>query len=162
MSKISFLILPLLFFFFVFAAAGSRAADDMKAFPPAETGMVRHMLRLPAAADESLCQVELILGKAVATDCRNRYFFTGRIEAQTLPGWGFTRYVLDDLGVMAGTMMAVDPKAPKEMRFIRLGGEPYLIRYNSRLPVVVYAPDGVTVRYRIWRAEDEIKAMAEG
>jgi serine protease inhibitor ecotin len=27
------------------------------------------------------------------------------------------------------------------------------IRYNTRLPVVVYAPEGVEVRYRIWSAE---------
>ena len=53
---------------------------------------------------------------------------------------------------MAGTLMAVDPNAPKVNRFITLGGEPYLIRYNSRLPIVVYVPEGVEVRYRIWTA----------
>jgi len=47
--------------------------------------------------------------------------------------------------------MAIDPDAPRENRFIQLGGEPYLIRYNSRLPVVVYAPEKVQVRYRLWR-----------
>jgi ecotin len=40
---------------------------------------------------------------------------------------------------------------PKVDRFITLGGEPQLLRYNSRLPLVVYAPDGVEVRYRLWR-----------
>ncbi|MEE4607550.1 MAG: ecotin family protein [Desulfobacteraceae bacterium] len=44
---------------------------------------------------------------------------------------------------------------------LSLGGEPYLIRYNSSLPVVVYAPEGVAVRYRIWNAEDDVKAMPE-
>jgi ecotin len=62
---------------------------------------------------------------------------------------------------MAGTLMAVDPNAPKVDRFISLGGEPYLIRYNSRLPVVVYVPEGAEVRYRIWRA-GETKPMSEG
>jgi ecotin len=47
-------------------------------------------------------------------------------------------------------------------RFITLGGEPYLIRYNSRLPVVVYAPEGVEVRYRIWTGGTEVKAMEMG
>jgi ecotin len=63
---------------------------------------------------------------------------------------------------MAGTQMAIDPNAPKVSRFITLGGEPYLIRYNSRLPVVVYAPEGVEVRYRIWRAEPEMKSLEKG
>ncbi len=47
---------------------------------------------------------------------------------------------------MAGTLIGVDPNVPKVARFITLGGEPYIIRYNSRLPVVVYAPDGVELR----------------
>jgi ecotin len=63
---------------------------------------------------------------------------------------------------MLGTMMAIDPNEPKVPRFITLGGEPFLIRYNSRLPIVVYAPVGVEVRYRIWSAGDEIKIMDEG
>jgi ecotin len=47
-------------------------------------------------------------------------------------------------------------------RFITLGGEPYLIRYNSRLPVVVYAPEGVEVRYRLWSAEPESSVIDKG
>jgi ecotin len=47
-------------------------------------------------------------------------------------------------------------------RFVALGGEPYLIRYNSRLPVVAYAPEGVEVRYRIWSAQPGTKAIEKG
>ncbi len=41
---------------------------------------------------------------------------------------------------------------------ITLGGEPELHRYNSRLPLVVYEPDGVEVRYRIWRGDNSMKS----
>ena len=92
----------------------------------------------------------------------NRYFFGGKIEAENIEGWGFTRYVISELGPMAGTLMAVDPNAPKVPRFITIGGEPYLIRYNSRLPVVVYVPEGVEVRYRIWSATPEAKPIEKG
>ena len=138
------------------------ASDNMKAFPPAEEGMVRHVLQLPEQQDESAFKVELIVGKTVLVDTGNRYFFGGTIEAQTISGWGFTRYMVRELGPMAGTLMVVDPNAPKAKRFIALGGEPYLIRYNSRLPVVVYVPKDAEVRYRIWRAELEMKSMDEG
>ena len=40
---------------------------------------------------------------------------------------------------------------------ITLGGEPELHRYNSRLPLVIYVPDGVEVRYRIWKGESSLK-----
>ena len=146
----------------VSALSSVRAADDMKAFPPAERGMVRHVLQLPKQEDESAFKVELIAGKTVRVDAGNRYFFGGKIEAESIVGWGYTRYLVRQLGPMAGTLMAIDPDAPKEDRFVPLGGEPYLIRYNSRLPVVVYVPEGVEVRYRIWSATPEAKAMKEG
>ena len=129
------------------------AADNMQAFPPAAEGMTRHVISLPQREDESAYKVELIIGKAVKTDAINRYFFAGELQTETVPGWGFERYVLRALGPMAGTLMAVDPDAPQVERFVSLGGEARLLRYNSRLPVVVYVPTGVEVRHRLWRAE---------
>ena len=140
----------------------SAADNNMKAFPPAAPGMVRHVLQLTEQTDESAFQVELIAGKTVEVDAVNHYFFGGKIEEQTIEGWGFPRYDIAGLGVMAGTLMAVDPDAPKVKRFITLGGDPYLIRYNSRLPVVIYAPDGVEVRYRIWSAGAKVKPVEKG
>ncbi len=146
----------------LFAATAALADDNLKAFPPAGEGMVRYVLQLPEQTDESDYRVELIAGKTVQVDAQNRYFFGGRIEAETIEGWGFTRYIVSKPGPMAGTLMAVDPDAPKVERFIKLGGEPYLIRYNSRLPVVVYAPEGVAVRYRIWSAGAEANPLEKG
>ena len=149
--------------FMLFSATPSiRAADEMKAFPPAEEGMVRHVLQLPEQDDESTFKVELIAGKTVPVDTDNRYFFGGSIEAKNIEGWGYTCYVVSQLGPMAGTLMAIDPDAPRESRFVPLGGEPYLIRYNSRLPVVVYAPEDVQVRYRLWSAGQAANEMQEG
>jgi ecotin len=147
---------------FSIGALSAQAADNMKAFPPAEEGTTRYVLQLPAQADENLFKVELIAGKTVYLETSNRYFFGGEIKAENIEGWGFTKYTVDRLGPMGGTLMAVDPNAPKEDRFITLGGEPFIIRYNSRLPVVVYVPDGVEVRYRIWRADPSMTAMPEG
>jgi ecotin len=142
--------------------ASAHAADNLKAFPPAEEGMVRHVLHLPPQTDESAFKVELIVGKTVQVDKQNRYFFGGQIEEETIKGWGFTRYMISKLGPMAGTLMSVDTEEPKVARFITLGGDPYIIRYNSRLPIVVYVPEGVEVRYRIWTAEAEIKVIEKG
>ncbi len=46
------------------------AADNMKAFPPADAGMVRYVLQLPAEQDETTLKgkVELLVGKTVLTD----------------------------------------------------------------------------------------------
>ena len=147
---------------FLCAVPAGLAADNMKAFPPAGGGMVRHVLHLPPQADEAGFKVELIVGRTVEIDAGNRYFFGGRIEEETIKGWGFPRFVVSKLGPMAGTLMAVDPNLPKVVRFITLGGEPCIIRYNSRLPVVVYVPEGVEVRYRIWTAGAESMPIGKG
>lgn len=147
---------------FFLAVLVAHAADNMEAFPPADEGMARHVLQLPKLDDESLFRLELIVGKTVMTDASNTYFFGGEIKEETIEGWGFPRYIVKGLGPMGGTLMAVDPNAPKVSRFVTLAGEPYLIRYNSRLPVVVYVPEGVEVRYRIWRAEPEMKPIEVG
>lgn len=138
------------------------APDNMKAFPLAEAGMVRYVLQVPKQDDETAFKVELIVGKTVLVDEVNRYFFSGSIVEETIEGWGFPRYIVSKLGPMAGTLMAVDPDAPKKSRFVAIGGDPFLIRYNSRLAVVVYVPEGVEVRYRIWSAAPEAKAIGKG
>ncbi len=144
------------------ASSAAAAGDPMKAFPAADEGMARHVLHLPEREDESAFKVELVVGKTVELDEVNRYFFGGRIEAANIDGWGFTRYVVNELGPMAGTRIGVPPDAPRAPRFIRLGGEPHLVRYNSRLPLVVYVPAGADVRYRIWAAEPDLKPMPGG
>lgn len=154
--KTAFCGMLLLSMGFVTCAFGQ---DNMKAFPPAEDGAVRFVLDLPKQEDESSFKLELLVGKTLELDQGNRYFFGGTLVEETIEGWGFPKYVLKELGPMAGTLMAVDPKSPKVKRFITLGGEPVLLRYNSRLPVVVYVPEGVEVRYRIWRADPNAKAM---
>ncbi|MFO1315124.1 MAG: ecotin family protein [Burkholderiales bacterium] len=149
---------------FALALAGPAwsASDDLKAFPAAEPGSTRFVIRLPKGKDEAALKVELRVGKTVRTDAANRYFFGGTLEAVTIEGWGFTRYVLRELGPMAGTLMAVEPNAPQVDRFVALGGEPKLVRYNSRLPLVVYVPDGVEVRYRVWRAAPAFSSAGRG
>ena len=140
----------------------SNAGKELKAFPPAGEGMSRFVIMLPAQKDEELLKVQLLVGKTVKLDPQNRYFFGGKLETETIRGWGYDRYVLKSLGPMAGTLMAVDTDIPKLDRFITLAGAPELRRYNSRLPMVIYVPKGVEVRYRIWRGDRMIDDASEG
>lgn len=131
------------------SAPQTTAADALKAFPAATAGQTRHVIALPAQTDESTLKIELILGKTLTADC-NRQFFGGRLETRTAEGWGYDYYVLPALGNAASTLMACPPGSARQA-FVTTQEQP-LIRYNSRLPVVVYAPSDVEVRYRIWRA----------
>jgi ecotin len=39
-------------------------------------------------AHESALRGEWVVGKTVRTDAHNRYYFAGRIEEETIAGWG--------------------------------------------------------------------------
>lgn len=146
---------------FVLADSGG-AQQAPEAFPPPDKDMARHVLWLEAQEDEQDLQVELIIGQIVEVDAVNTYRLGGSIEEETVSGWGYPRYMVRSIGPLMGTLMAIDPDAAKMERFIPITSSPYLIRYNSRLPVVIYVPEGTEVRYRIWRAEGEGAPVSKG
>jgi len=136
--------------------------DNLKAYPQAQQGMKRCVLYLAEQENEYDFRVEIQVGKTIETDPFNRFFFEGELKEETIQGWGFPKYIVPNLGPMAGTLIGVDRSTPKVKRFITLGGEPKLLRYNSKLPLVVYVPKDAEVRTRIWKCEPEGEAMPEG
>jgi ecotin len=139
----------------------SQEHSELKAFPEAEAGMTRFVIALPEKGEAEIrdYRVELIAGRTMETDGVNTYRLTSRIEERNLEGWGYTYYEVTGPGHAATTMMAVPEGAEPVERFV--SGPPLLVRYNSRLPVVVYAPEGYELRYRIWEAGEETYAARE-
>jgi len=140
----------------------TAAHPELKPYAEASEGMVRYVIELPSLEDESLKQVELVVGKTVPTDGMNRHFFGGKITREMVQGWGYSYYELKAIGPMAGTMMAPLPDAPKVDTFVPVRHDLGLLRYNSKLPLVVYVPEGVAVQYRLWATEPEPVAAEEG
>jgi len=52
-------------------------------------------------------------------------------------------------------MMACPHQAETE-KFVT--GATKLVRYNSRLPVVVFVPNGYELKYRLWKAQEIVAA----
>ena len=109
-----------------------------------------------------LFRSEIQVGKTVEVDDVNLYVFSGKLEEVSIEGWGFPKYVVESLGNMSSTRAAVDPNRPKVKRFVRLGWNNQLLRYNSKLPVVVYVPKDAEVRLRIWVAAPTPLTVNEG
>lgn len=116
-------------------------------FPQAEAGMVRHVIYVNKKSNESLFKVEIIPGKILNVD-NNLHRLMGVIEEKTVEGWGYTYYVFTSNGQAASTLMATT--GPKTDKFV--SAQPLMVRYNSKMPVVVYAPEGFDIQYRIWKA----------
>jgi ecotin len=144
------------------AMAQQSAQDNLKAYPAPADGMKRLVVYLEPKEEEEDYRVELMVGKTLEVDAANRFFFAGSLEEETIEGWGFPKYLVKQIGPMAGTRIGVDPDAPKVKRFVRLGGEPKLLRYNSKLPLVVYVPKDAEVRMRVWVATPQPLTINEG
>lgn len=142
--------------------AGGLKHEQLKAFPAAEEGMERFVIVLPekARGEEDAFKVELVAGKDIMTDGVNLMRMDARIEPKPLVGWGYTFYEVTGSDQTMSTLMAAPEGAPKVRQFV--AGQPLLIRYNSRLPIVVYAPKGFLVRYRIWSAPEETEPAEKG
>ena len=139
-----------------------EAEQYLKAFPEAPEGMVRYVILLPEKSrdEEGNFQVELIVGKTIMTDGVNRYWFGGSLKDKTAEGWGFSYYELAKFSPPASTRMGARRGHPKEEKFVTIPRK--LIGYNSRVPVVVYVPEGGEVRYRIWSASETTEVAKEG
>lgn len=131
----------------------------LKAFPKAEEGKERFVLVLPhkERGEEDAFKVELVVGRVMVTDGVNRMRIGGKIEPKPLTGWGFTYYDVSGMGPAASTRVGVPPGTPKEKKFVN--GPSTLIRYNSRVPIVVYVPKGAEVRYRVWKADEKFEPL---
>lgn len=121
--------------------------EALELFPKATEGMVRHVIQLGKKSDESMYKVEIIPGKVMSVDC-NHHSLMGNLEEKDLQGWGYNYYEFTSNGQTRSTMMACNK--PNENKFVM--GQTMLIRYNSKLPIVVYAPQGYEIKYRVWKA----------
>ncbi len=127
-------------------------------YPNPQEGFNRHVIYLPHLANEQDAKVELLIGKTINSDC-NQQMMAGTFVKKELEGWGYDYFVVKNVGPVASTLMAC-PNHKKAEKFITINGID-LQRYNSQLPLVIYAPKDIEVKYRIWQASEHIHTAVE-
>lgn len=126
-------------------------SDLLSPFPEPEKDWARSVIHVPQQFNEEDYKVEIIAGKTLEIDC-NHHILPATYKEETIQGWGYDYYVIEpEEGKMISTMMAC--QAPKRNEFVSTANGPGLVRYNSRLPIVVYTPKDTEIRYRIWKTD---------
>jgi ecotin len=140
--------------------AHAATLEEVAPFPKAEGGFTRQVIHLSPQTQEDSFQVEILAGKTLTVDC-NRQRLGGILEEKNLEGWGYPFYRLEKvIGPMSTLMACPDGKSKKD--FVPVVGDGFMLRYNSKLPIVLYVPQDVEVRYRIWSASSKVeKAIQE-
>lgn len=131
---------------------------ELKPYPQKLEELERRVIVLPKLEDETLYKVELIPGKTVRVDGINSYFIGLSLKAEVLKGWGYSYYTVEGNGAVGSTRMGGRPNLRDE--FVK--GKSMIIRYNSKLPVVIYVPKGTEIKYRIWKAGKELSDAKKG
>ena len=141
------------------AQANAAKLENIAPYPKADAGHVRQVIHLPEKPQEQDFKVEILAGKTLLVDC-NQQRLGGVLEEKNLEGWGYPFYRLEKVSGPMSTMMACPDSKTRE-DFVPVVGDGFVLRYNSKLPIVVYVPKDVEVRYRIWSASSTVEKASE-
>ncbi|WOP15705.1 ecotin family protein [Ottowia sp. SB7-C50] len=121
--------------------------DALRTVPEHMAGYRRHVFYLPERADENQLQVELFGGMVVEWDNCNAPVLQGEVEQHSLRGVGHTYWVFKSDGRIIRTAMGCWPIPDHGQTFAAIASP--RLDYNSRLPVVAFVPEAMTLRYRV-------------
>ncbi len=155
-------LMPLLLGLASGGAARAIPRLDLTPYPAPAAGERRWVIQLPGVlppnADPRLSpspsdwRVELIVGRELEVDCNTRSF-GGKVRRETLQGLGYSFYRVKDVGPVVSTRMACPLGSVSRKAFVPMGSKPFVLPYSASLPIVIYAPKALDVRWRLWKAE---------
>ncbi|WP_022829393.1 ecotin [Sphingobacterium paucimobilis] len=138
--------------------AQSVLKQNTDIFPVPEKGYKKMIIEVPHSKNDDNKKIEFNVGKWMEVDGCNHFSLQGTLEKKDLQGWGYDYYVFKTNGNVVSTQMGC-PDAPNRHLFV--SAQPEMVRYNGRLPIVIYVPDEYEVQFKIYKAEEDVYVAAE-
>lgn len=129
-------------------SAPIQALHDLSIYPNLPN-MVKNVIFMDPMANELLYKVEFYAVKSLEVDNCNKHYLFGDFEVKTLEGYGYPYYVFNTNSQVISTKMGCDNTIKKVKNVA--SGKTETVRYMSLLPIVVYTPKEIDVKYKIWQ-----------
>lgn len=152
------LIVALISFSTLAFAQSTNMRQDLSMFPKPEEGYKQMVIDVPHSENDDKKKIEFSVGKMMEVDGCNTFFLAGELEQKDLDGWGYNYYVFKTDGTVGGTRMGC-PDMPNRHLFV--SAQPEMVRYNGRMPIVIYVPTDYDVQFKIYKAEDDVYRASE-
>ena len=142
---------------FLTPSLGQAQTSNLKVntdiFPAPENGFKKMVIEVPLSQNDENKKIEFKVGRLMEVDGCNHHNLQGTVETKDLEGWGYQYYVFKTNGQVIATQMAC-PDTQKRQLFV--SSQPNLVRYNGKMPIVIYIPEEYDVQYKIYTADNDV------
>ncbi|WP_461532903.1 ecotin family protein [Sinomicrobium sp.] len=139
-------------------AQSTLTKTDLSIYPKTEKGFKQMVIEVPHSDSDAEKKIEFTVGKWMEVGSCNHHGLQGTLEEKNLEGWGYNYYVFTTNGNVISTRMAC-PDNKTVHKFV--SAQPEMVRYNGKLPIVIYVPEDCDVQFRIYKAEKEVYQASE-
>ncbi|WP_437999454.1 ecotin family protein [Sorangium sp. So ce185] len=125
--------------------ASAYDVENLKPYPQTMNGKRRIVIDLPQLEHEDRARVEISFSKLLENSDCNHKWVSGTIKEGTIEGWGYPYWEVSSNGEIMSTLIGCGNTPTKTEPVF---GAREMIRYNSKLPLVIYVPDGLDAAFR--------------
>lgn len=140
-----------------FGSSAEVVSTPLNIYPKASEGMEQHIFTLEKKEKEEDYQLELRFGKDQLVDCNQHSFLSGELKEMTVEGWQYPYYIFSGKNEMTHTLMLC-PETEKTLKRVYYPVTNSMFPYNSKLPLVVYAPKDVKIEIYLWKRIEKISS----
>ncbi|QKF64173.1 ecotin family protein [Campylobacter corcagiensis] len=127
---------------------------DTSIFPKAQDGFRQHIINLEPKQSEKDYEVVVEFGRVLSVDCNVHSYSGGILKDKVLDGYGYNYYEFsDNNSTLYKTLMLCPDEALKD-EFVMFG-DSIKTHYNSKIPLIIYAPKDINIRVKIYALESE-------
>jgi len=134
------------------SAHANKGVNDLNVYPPVKKDQNRNVIVLEPKENEDDYRVLITASIDGMQDC-NTKSRSAKYTEKVVEGMQYPYYEVGKIGDVVTTLMGCSEMPQMGEIPINLSGNT-ILRYNSKLPIVVYASNGIKINSKIFKLEE--------